>query len=36
MSDLALERAQNIARKVVLALGGMACSAWSCSSAAMR
>jgi phosphoribosylglycinamide formyltransferase 2 len=36
MSDLALERAQEIARKVVLALGGTDCLAWSCLSAAMR
>lgn len=36
MSDLALQRAQEIARKVVLALGDMDCSALNCSFAAMR
>jgi formate-dependent phosphoribosylglycinamide formyltransferase (GAR transformylase) len=36
MSALALERAQEIARQVVLALGATACSASNCSSAATR
>jgi phosphoribosylglycinamide formyltransferase 2 len=36
MSALALERAQEIARKWCWRWAAMACSAWSCSSAAMR